>query len=404
MISVEELSLFCTSLFTLALYQQVNGTVLSTIQPPDTCLLDLIYWDLFCLICTLEFKIPILMLSFGNTTATILIVGLDKLGGRGDVSTKAGLLAEQTGRGLDEIITEIVIYFIPGYNLNFNSKVLSASHAKQGPDFQSDREQSSNKDAVKMFLDRMLQECGEKSVIYASLLSIKCPFGLNLTKPQVLFGSIYWPLNVEASWKVIEIIYEKRLPMILVHNDEYGRPPIPESLRAQLEAEDSVLISTWVPQNLVLGHKSDARLFQYQIRIAWPIDADQPINAIYIGDLKHKVGYKLLEVLQRDKSKPLYRGYTPSGTLNAIEEEFRTVLQNAFGHDGAMKRRNAEMFKEKLSCLWNEDGDARMELRRFIKDYLSWCWDTYYLLTRAIVEHKVLESWLDYPPSKFIPQ
>ncbi|GJJ12777.1 hypothetical protein Clacol_007022 [Clathrus columnatus] len=294
---------FCTSLFTLTPYQQANGTVLSAIRKPDICLLDLAYWDLFCLIRTFGSKIPILILSFGNTTATLLGVGPEELGGRGDVATKAELLAKETGRNIDEIIIEL---FVP-----------------------------------------------EKGQI-TDLVGL----------PQVYDYECHVKLS------------------ILVHND--ARPPIPASLRVKLEASDNVLISAWAPQNLILGHKATAWFLTHCGQnsvleslshgipmIAWPVDADQPMNAMYVGDLKHKVGYELLEVLQRDESKPLYRGYTPSGTLNAIEEEFRTVLQNAFGRDGAMKRRNAEMFKEKLSRLWNEDGDARMELRRFIKDHLS---------------------------------
>ncbi|GJJ12797.1 hypothetical protein Clacol_007042 [Clathrus columnatus] len=369
------------------------------------------------------------MLSFGNTTATIFVVGPDELGGRGDVSTKAESLAKETGRDIHEIIIELFmpnkgettdliglpkVYDYECHNMKatpFMISVLTGMYPKMFKLFhncdgvvatsnrlfepesndtfksyyersgrsyyvvgplaltstdQLSRERSSDRDAVKRFLGRMLQKRGERSVIYVS------------------FGSTYWPLNVEASWKVIKIICEKQIPMIFVHNDEYGRPPMPNSLRAELETSRSVLITTWAPQNMVLGHKATAWFLTHCglnsiseslshgiPMIGWPADVDQPINAMYIGDLKHNVGYELLEVLQRDESKPLYRGYTPSGTLEAIEKEFTTVLQNAFGRDGAEKRHNAERFKEELSGLWDEDGDAQMELRRFIKDYLS---------------------------------
>ncbi|GJJ12796.1 hypothetical protein Clacol_007041 [Clathrus columnatus] len=349
----------------------------------------------------------------------LFIVGPEELGGKGDVATKAELLAKKTGRNIDEIYVEVILFMpakgqvtelvglpkVYDYECHIkltdcNGIVTTSTHLyepesndafkayyeRSGRSYyvvgplaltstdQLSRERSSDRDAVKKFLDRMLQGRGERSVIYVS------------------FGSAYWPLNVEASWKVLEIIQEKQIPMILVHNEEYGRPPIPESLRAKLEAADSILISTWAPQNLVLGHRT--HLFGLKKAtawflthcgqnsvleslshgipmIAWPVDADQPINAMYIGDLKHKVGYELLEVLQRDGSKPLYRGYTPSGALDAVEKEFTMVLQNAFECDGAEKRRNAEGFKQKLSRLWNEDGDARVESRRFIQDYLS---------------------------------
>ncbi|GJJ12906.1 hypothetical protein Clacol_007152 [Clathrus columnatus] len=167
-------------------------------------------------------------------------------------------------------------------------------------------------------------------------------------------------------------------------NHDNSRPPIPDSLRTKLEASDIVLISAWVPQEFILQHKALAwfltacgqnsvleSLSHGTPMIAWPIQADQSMNSMYIGELKHNVGYELLEVQHRDESQPLYRGYIPRGTLDAIEEEFRTVLQKAFGPDGAEKRRNVEIFKEKISHLWDEDGGARLELRRFVKDYLS---------------------------------
>ncbi|GJJ12804.1 hypothetical protein Clacol_007049 [Clathrus columnatus] len=198
---------------------------------------------------------------------------------------------------------------------------------------------------------------------------------------QACFGSAYWPLN-EAPWKVFEVIHERQIPMILVHDN--SRPPIPDSLRAKLESSDTILISAWAPQNAILAHKATAWFITHcgqnsvleslshgMPMIAWPIELDQTTNAMYIGDLKHQVGYELLEVLERDESKPLRRGYTPRGTLDAVEKEIRIVLQNAFGLDGAEKRRNAEIFKEKISHLWDKDGDARLELRRFVKDYLS---------------------------------
>ncbi|GJJ12811.1 hypothetical protein Clacol_007056 [Clathrus columnatus] len=173
-----------------------------------------------------------------------------------------------------------------------------------------------------------------------------------------------------------------QIPMIIVHND--SRPPIPDSLRAKLEASDIVLISEWAPQNLILSHKVTAwfltpcgqnsvleALSHGMPMIGWPAQTDQSINSMYIGELKHNVGYELLEVQDRDETQPLYRGYVPSGTLDAIEKEFRTVLQKAFGPEGIEKRLNAERFKEKISHLWDEDGEARLELRRFIKDYFS---------------------------------
>ncbi|GJJ12817.1 hypothetical protein Clacol_007062 [Clathrus columnatus] len=399
---------FCTSLFTSAPYRQTNGTVLTSIQQPDICLLD----------------VPVLTLSFASTTAMIHIMGPEELGGKGDVLAKSKLLARETGKPIDEILIKLFVpdkgqitkliglpqvydyecyvkLSVTSFNFFLKHKrrytrkglprelhlfslyrdcdgvVTTSSYIYEresndafkahyegngrsyyaaGPVTPTSAHQPSW-DGVKTFLDRMLQEHGGRSVIYVS------------------FGSSFWPLNAEATWKVFEIIQQRQIPMILVHNDGWLRPSFPDSLRVRFEESDSVLITQWAPQNLILGHKlipfDYTRPTHPTFRIAWPVESDQIMNAMYIGELKHNIGYELLEVLERDESKPLYRGYTPSGTLDAVEKEIQIVLHKAFGPDGAEKRRNAEIFKEKLSHLWDEDGDARLELRRFIQDYLS---------------------------------
>lgn len=90
---------------------------------------------------------------------------------------------------------------------------------------------------------------------------------------------------------------------------------------------------------------------------------------MYIG--AHNIGYELLEPLQRGEPKPLYRGYTPSKTLEAVEKEIRTTLKKAFGPDGKEKRHNVVTFKEKILHLWEEGGEARLEMKRFIADCLQ---------------------------------
>ncbi|GJJ12812.1 hypothetical protein Clacol_007057 [Clathrus columnatus] len=97
---------FCTDIFKSTPYQQANGAVLSPIQKPDICLVDLAFWDFLCLIRNLSPKTPILTLSFANTTSTIYNMGPEELGGRGDVLTKAELLAKGTEKPIQDICIE----------------------------------------------------------------------------------------------------------------------------------------------------------------------------------------------------------------------------------------------------------------------------------------------------------
>ncbi|GJJ10977.1 hypothetical protein Clacol_005206 [Clathrus columnatus] len=66
--------------------------------------------------------------------------------------------------------------------------------------------------------------------------------------------------------------------------------------------------------------------------------------------------------------KPLYRGYEPKGTREAIDTEFRRVLKDAFGPDGDTKRRVALEISKKLKETWEEDGGAMIELRRMLRE------------------------------------
>ena len=65
--------------------------------------------------------------------------------------------------------------------------------------------------------------------------------------------------------------------------------------------------------------------------------------------------------------KPIHRlGRAPVGTIEAVREEAHTVLDKAFGEDGARKRANAQSLAREIAKAWNEDGPARRDLRRFL--------------------------------------
>ena len=58
---------------------------------------------------------------------------------------------------------------------------------------------------------------------------------------------------------------------------------------------------------------------------------DQPTNAVRIAEIL-QIGYELLEVRSGHGLKPIHRtGYTPKGTVEALQAEVREVLAKAFG-------------------------------------------------------------------------
>ena len=102
-------------------------------------------------------------------------------------------------------------------------------------------------------------------------------------------------------------------------------------------------------------------------RICWPFIADQPTNAARLSCLLD-VAYELFEVRTGESGlKPIHRlGRAPVGTIEAVREEAHTVLDKAFGADGARKRANAQALAREAAKAWDEEGPARRDLRRFV--------------------------------------
>lgn len=63
---------------------------------------------------------------------------------------------------------------------------------------------------------------------------------------------------------------------------------------------------------------------------------------------------------------PIYRtARKPVGTLEAVREEARSVLDKAFGKDGEKKCANILKLRETLTGAWEEDGASRLAFERF---------------------------------------
>ena len=86
---------------------------------------------------------------------------------------------------------------------------------------------------------------------------------------------------------------------------------------------------------------------------------DQPLSAIHIT---HNLGiaYELLEVRTGTGLGPVYRtGGTPTGTLDALRTEANSVLDQAFGADGSIKRTKVESLRSEVAKAWSDQGPSR---------------------------------------------
>ena len=100
--------------------------------------------------------------------------------------------------------------------------------------------------------------------------------------------------------------------------------------------------------------------------ILWPFRADQPLNAILLTETQ-QCAYELLEVRSGDGLRPICRtGYTPVGTLDAVQEEARNVLAKAFGTDGEEKRVRLEVLRKAMMGEWEEGGSSRRDVIEFL--------------------------------------
>ena len=59
-------------------------------------------------------------------------------------------------------------------------------------------------------------------------------------------------------------------------------------------------------------------------------------------------------------------GHAPIGTMDSARDEVRSVLEKAFGEDGAKKRANMKLLQGEFLKAWDEEGLARKDLRRFV--------------------------------------
>ncbi|KAI0324845.1 UDP-Glycosyltransferase/glycogen phosphorylase [Cubamyces sp. BRFM 1775] len=193
----------------------------------------------------------------------------------------------------------------------------------------------------------------------------------------ISFGSMFWPANAAKVGAVLNVLIENNVPFILSRPASTAQ--ITEDTAIKLAECENVYVANWVPQQLVLSHPAIGWclthaglnstfecIFANVPMITWPIDADQPPNVIHLTD-ELNVAYELLEGRDGWGLGTVHRtGFTPSGTVSAIEGELREVLVRAFGTDGYAKRARLRELKAKLQAAWEVGGSARESVQTLL--------------------------------------
>ncbi|KAI0329394.1 UDP-Glycosyltransferase/glycogen phosphorylase [Cubamyces sp. BRFM 1775] len=215
---------------------------------------------------------------------------------------------------------------------------------------------------ISAFLDRELEEKGEKSVLYIS------------------FGSIFFPSNPEILATFLEAVMDLNIPFILSHPSPFAT--FSDELKKKVEDYGHGLFSPWSPQQTILSHPATGWFlthagFNSTVEcihagvppICWPFMADQSVNTIMLTET-YDAGYELLEVRSGHGLRPICRtGKAPTGTLEAIKTEATQVLQKAFGEDGKRKRANLLAVKARIDRAWEEGGASRRDVETFVDSF-----------------------------------
>ena len=114
------------------------------------------------------------------------------------------------------------------------------------------------------------------------------------------------------------------------------------------------------------GFSSDftTHLLGILFRIFFPLIGDQPVAAAHVTENLH-ASFELFQVRSGEEGlKPLHRnGLTPTGSREAVGIEVRQTIDLCRNEKGQEIRSNG------VSKVWEEDGSARQEIRKFLYKY-----------------------------------
>ena len=146
--------------------------------------------------------------------------------------------------------------------------------------------------------------------------------------------------------------------------DEVRRPQLPDGFEERVK-EKGMVVRDWAPQLEILGHSSTGGFMSHcgwnsclesmslGVPIAaWPMQGDQPINAILITDVL-KVGVLVRNWTRKDE---LVRS-------SVISEVVKNLMDS---EEGDEVRKRAEEFGNELRKATTEGGVSRIELDSFI--------------------------------------
>ncbi|KAF5312054.1 hypothetical protein D9619_003768 [Psilocybe cf. subviscida] len=230
-------------------------------------------------------------------------------------------------------------------------------------------------DALKAFLNDKLAKFGENSVLFMS------------------FGTMNWPESLDNVEEVLGCLIEREVPFIFSYPAPAAR--LPEALIAKVNASGLGYLSKWVPQHYVLTHPATGWFLTHcgwggvvealgagVPMICWPFSGDQPFNAAHLSE-NLNVGIELIEVRTGEcgastsvdgitSSKPLHRnGRAAQGTRAAVRAEFLGVVDTVVrGERGVEMRKNVERVRREFEEAWKEGGDAREEVRAFLREFV----------------------------------
>ncbi|KAI0671993.1 UDP-Glycosyltransferase/glycogen phosphorylase [Trametes maxima] len=212
------------------------------------------------------------------------------------------------------------------------------------------------------FLDTQLQSRGKRSVILIS------------------FGSMFWPSDPAKLGAVLDVLMERDIPFVMSSSSPFVS--FSGDTQTRLSACSNAYVSKWIPQQAILEHPATGWCISHAGHntvlecimagvpmILWPVDADQPTNAIH---LTHNLGvaYELFEVRHGTGLCMILRtGTRPSGTIDAVKAEFIDVLEHAFSADGEAKRDKLLVFQKALRGAWAEDGVAKRETEALLDTF-----------------------------------
>jgi hypothetical protein len=112
-------------------------------------------------------------------------------------------------------------------------------------------------------------------------------------------------------------------------------------------------------------------------RIFWPYAADQPLNAATLT--LNKAGFELVEVRTGEYGTRVPYRYSnmdspedlPTFTVEGVRKEVNKLIKMLRGEEAVAVRKNFEKMSKGFVSGWDEGGEARESLERFLERYVD---------------------------------